>query len=189
MNQVFNELDLRLSVVKRWGILHTIRQQSVAEHSFNVAILADRIAVHWFGIDDPGTLYNINRYALRHDRPEALSGDIPSIVKDLFDEDELEARYMDLIPDLAQWRSAEGIKFIVKLADRIEAEIFLRMEESMGNRTVSAIRNDLNRQISEMIQNKGSNVIDGYMSMMNDLFEVRGGQQIHISDDYDRRPL
>ena len=62
--------------IKRWTIVATIREQSLAEHSFNVAMIARDIAVE-AGMDDS----NIVKYALDHDLDEIMTGDIPSPAK------------------------------------------------------------------------------------------------------------
>ena len=41
---IFSELDHRMSVVLRWSVVETIRKQNLSTHSYNVAIMADRIA-------------------------------------------------------------------------------------------------------------------------------------------------
>lgn len=187
-NEIFDELDLRLSTVRRWTILHMIRQQSVAEHSYNVCILAERIAVHWFNIQDPGTLYNIQKWALRHDRSEAFTGDYPTIVKDLLDEAGLEARYADLLPT-SKHQFDIGVQQIVKLADRIDAIIFLKMEISMGNKTVAHVAASIERDLLERMlawyDAKSSSILwQRYNDLIEDLFPAKGKFRAKV---YDRR--
>jgi hypothetical protein len=134
--KIFDEIDLRLSTVKRWTIVHTIRQQSVAEHSYNVAIIAEAIARHWFNVTDPARLYEVYRYALEHDREEGITGDVPTIVKDLFNTAAASLRYVKEWPEPS---ADDQIYAIVKLADRIDALIFLRVEMGMGNQSVRKV--------------------------------------------------
>ncbi len=69
--------DLMLAQdVKRWTIVRTIRDQSLAEHTFNVTMIARAIAKE-MGIDDT----KIIKYALDHDLDEILTGDIPTPAK------------------------------------------------------------------------------------------------------------
>lgn len=63
--------------VKRWTIVRTIRDQSLAEHTFNVVMIARAIAKE-LGVDDT----KIIKYALDHDLDEILTGDIPTPAKD-----------------------------------------------------------------------------------------------------------
>jgi HD superfamily phosphodiesterase len=62
--------------VKRWTIVRTIRDQSLAEHTFNVTMIARAIA-RKLNIDD----CRIIKYALDHDLDEILTGDIPTPAK------------------------------------------------------------------------------------------------------------
>jgi 5'-deoxynucleotidase YfbR-like HD superfamily hydrolase len=83
---VFAELDSRLSVVTRWVVVNTIKDQSVAEHCFNVERIALRIAMQWFRISRVETLYFISQVALHHDDDESITGDIPGPSKHILSE-------------------------------------------------------------------------------------------------------
>lgn len=133
--EIFSELDHRLSVVKRWGILHTIQTQSVAEHVHNVQRIALRIAINWFDIEDEKELYWLMRWALEHDDLEALTGDLPAMVKPYFDEEAVAMEHLDVGFDAIQ--PSSNVLRIVKLADKLEGYHFLAMEMKLGNQYVA----------------------------------------------------
>ena len=86
---------LRLANVRRWGIVEMSRQQSVAEHTCNVMLIALNIAETYNEIivadklDGNNTCKPINekqmaalmKACLTHDLPEIYSGDIPTPTK------------------------------------------------------------------------------------------------------------
>lgn len=108
----------RLSFVPRWGVLPTIRGQSVAEHCFHVA----RTTLWLFQFADPNIVKPHNHLdalelALRHDDEEAATGDHPSPRKELKHPTEM-----------------GNTEIIVKVADILEGMAFLHEETYMGNR-------------------------------------------------------
>lgn len=74
------ETVMRMHSVKRWHMIDTTRQQTLAEHSANVGLLAMMVArtapINFF---DPYTI--VGAVALCHDIEEAFTGDIPTHTK------------------------------------------------------------------------------------------------------------
>jgi hypothetical protein len=104
---------LRATIVPRWAIIKMARTQSVAEHSFNVAMITRAILSNFIKdqLDDNAIIVK----ALDHDwKDEIYTGDIPSPAKPVN------------IPLAQEDR-------IIKLADVIEAYIFARQNCSDSN--------------------------------------------------------
>jgi len=118
---------LGLADVHRWGVIKMNRTQSVAEHSFNVAVIAMELAER-LGHDDIER--DILWWSLIHDAPETLSGDIdgkfkrdyPSVSEAVH---EAEAMAFPWFVDEAP-NKYTVVNAIVKLADKIEAIQFIR---------------------------------------------------------------
>lgn len=132
MNEIFTDFDKRLSIIQRWSIIHTIQKQSVAEHCFNVERIAVRIAHKWCNIYDTGDLFEVSQWALHHDDLEAVTGDVQSPVKPLFDEATAERLY----PEVPIHHPQQWVKDIVKLADIMELVMFSLYEQSLGNKFI-----------------------------------------------------
>jgi 5'-deoxynucleotidase YfbR-like HD superfamily hydrolase len=154
------ERELRdLAHVKRWAIVRTLRDQSVAEHSYYVTMYANDIASH-LGLDESVQLTILKR-ALWHDVDEILTGDIPGPHK---------KKLVDKVKANTFFQSAMGVIFgqrahrdgqevgddphrtqlvaaILKVADLLEAIHFLEEEATMGNKNVEHLKGPLWEQI------------------------------------------
>lgn len=129
---IFTDFDKRMGIIPRWTIVHTIQKQSVAEHCFNVERIATRIAREWFSITEKEYLFEISQWALHHDDLEAVTGDIQSPVKPLFDEEGAEELYPEIC--LGQYRPLNPMYVrLVKLADIMEWIVFALYEQALGN--------------------------------------------------------
>lgn len=122
-----------LSDVPRWCVIRTIRRQNVAEHSFHVAAIA--LWLNQFlqiGIEENYLL----KEALFHDEWESITGDTPSnfkhVVKKAID-------YYE-----AAKKGHVNIKLrIIKLADIIEAMLFIEEEMRLGNKSLQPVFDEL----------------------------------------------
>jgi len=132
-----NPIERELAHVPRWCIVRTIRQQSVAEHAFFVARYAATIST-LMGVEPSATML---QYALHHDDEELHSGDIPTPYK-------RKIRVPETTSILEIMLSEEEVK-IVKIADMMEAALFLVDEQLMGNKTVHLILEQLRNELAE----------------------------------------
>lgn len=111
---------LRAGDVTRWNIVHTSKTSTVAEHQYNVAMIARAIA-KLSGCPDS----NLIKAALQHDLDEVILGDIPSPTK-------ARARAMGielnniLGEDVSLSRLDIEEKAIFKVADVMENAWFIR---------------------------------------------------------------
>jgi len=122
--------------VKRWTMVGTDRESTVASHSFGVAMIAMEIRKRMFnvpGIDEKTVCY----FALIHDVKESYTGDIPTPTKRGmkaagFDPD----NYQD--DHIGEQAPIDKVARIIKAADLIENLIFIT-EHATGTRGRSAV--------------------------------------------------
>jgi 5'-deoxynucleotidase YfbR-like HD superfamily hydrolase len=124
-----------LAFVPRWTIIRTLRAQSVAEHSYFVALYAKRIGeLLGLSLEEMAELVWA---ALVHDADEMITGDVPTPSKKrhLYIHRD---RVLDDMgygePDISAYS-----KDILKVADVYEACMFLTDELAMGNTTVERL--------------------------------------------------
>lgn len=133
---------LLLKNVKRWNIVHVVREQSVAEHSFNVAMIARAIAKE-YGIPDE----RIIKYALDHDLDEVMYGDIPSPAKSrLGIKDDYHGKNKGICSEEELW--------IVKVSDIIEACHYI--DENGRGRHAKQVYGWIENKYIKMINNQGN---------------------------------
>lgn len=141
MNEARTLRKLRgLSWTLRWNFHPRSRQESVAEHSYWVS-LCTLILCDLKNMDVDLPL----RYALLHDAEEAITGDLPALVKRGRSWKDVEAaaqiEIFGRISDLSG--VAPETKKVVKMADCLAALLFADEEVETGNRAFDQIRAEL----------------------------------------------
>lgn len=152
--------QLRACHVRRWHIVQTSREQTLAEHSFAVAVIAGSLAaaMRWRELlHDSGKL-KLLQWSLAHDIIEVRTGDMPTPFKR-----ELEAVGGKGIVEKAEdrvdietmgaYRKVRGtdVETIVKLADQIEAIFFLQ-DNGVGahaKQVLDGLRANLSDMVAE----------------------------------------
>lgn len=146
----------RSADVKRWHIINTVRPQTVAEHSFMVALIAMELAKHIVPhgslFDSPREQFQFLCAALFHDMPETITGDLPTPAKQVYREfsqnprmfDEMDMLIMPKIPYSDGMLNAKLV-WLIKVADLIEAYHFLC--NNAAGPYAKVIRNDLWKRV------------------------------------------
>lgn len=118
---------LRAQNIIRWQIVDVEKKQSIAEHTFNVMLIAYEISKE-SGLYAERGYSEFLEYLMHHDLPEVLTGDIPTVTKvkigrKLFDD--LDKK---IEPLLGRWESMyENSYFwhVFKVSELIEIIYFL----------------------------------------------------------------
>ena len=135
---------MRTGHVKRWQIVRTAREQTIAEHMYRVWAITALIVEN---LNFPAKLkFTAQSWALVHDVPEVITGDIATPAKEAMrkavpNDDPIHNIELSLSDTYRQiWQDAKRYSYpgrpsayeIVKLADIIEAACFLGCE-GIGN--------------------------------------------------------
>ena len=125
--------------VKRWHSVKVRREQNIAEHQYLVAMLANEMAVRILGCEYSDESYRmLMDYALRHDMPEIMLGDIPLPIKQSIEEYYPGTNFLESMEEsiCAQFSAAKKrvidtpLKCIVNLCDLLDAILFIKEEVS-----------------------------------------------------------
>jgi 5'-deoxynucleotidase YfbR-like HD superfamily hydrolase len=121
-----------LAFVERWNVAPRLHRQSVAEHSYFVALYAFEITV---ALGRHAILGDILPLALCHDLGEIVTGDMPGPAKRaIVDPVRLKEYEDDFLSEVGMdYEPGEMDKAIIKAADTIEAWFWLAMEVARGN--------------------------------------------------------
>lgn len=104
----------RLQYVPRWSVIPTIKDQNVATHSYYVACFAMFLLENHPRGNDGAFCLEVLRRSLTHDVKEAAEGDAPS-------------------PSKKQYMINDQPYVVMKVADIMEAYVFILEERGMGN--------------------------------------------------------
>lgn len=150
MEYSFYAMLFRMKYIKRWGIMHTLVDESLSTHSLEVAFIAHALALignRFFERD-----YDAEKIAVKamfHDAPEIFTGDQPTPVKyyseqtkSAYDSVERAAceKMLAMLPealfdDYSELLSVSSDeKAVIKSADKISAYIKCLEESRLGNR-------------------------------------------------------
>jgi 5'-deoxynucleotidase len=139
--------QLRACHVRRWHIVQTSREQTLAEHSFAVAVIAGSLAaaMRYKGLMHHSLQLKLLQHALAHDLIEVRTGDMPTPFKRVLEKAGgvgIVEKAEDLVDSdhSGAMRTVEGteIETIVKLADMVEAIYFLQ-DNGVGGHAKSVL--------------------------------------------------
>ncbi len=155
----------RMKFIRRWGLMKSVTEENIAEHSAQVAQLAHALALirnKKFG----GTLNpdKIATMALYHETSEVLTGDLPTPIK--YYNSEIRNSYkdiehtandklIDMLPEEFRKDYRELIELstdsdehaIIKAADKLAAYIKCVEEMRSGNREFAMAEKTLKKEV------------------------------------------
>lgn len=158
----------RLSVVPRWVIVPTLKRQTVDAHSFHTTWIFVWVAAKkGFEVTVEDLLY-----VMAHDADEAVTGDVPSPAKRRATGASQTHGGPDIAADASDARGTpsrgETRHALLKVADTLEAALFLYEEHIMGNKALHQVANDVN-----VSGDKWARKLDlDWFSIMNELLTI-----------------
>lgn len=190
MSQFFAFLG-RMKFINRWSLMRNTLNDSLAEHSFEVAMLTHAL------VEIENTLFGGNvdlgkavSIAIYHDASEVITGDMPTPVK-YFDndlrsaygkvEEYAESKLLSLLPDNLKESFKEPLSpdktsreyRLVKYADKLSAYIKTVEELSCGNndfgKANKTIYDELNKTEDKTLRYFIQTFIEAYKCTLDDI--------------------
>lgn len=171
---------LRMGHVKRWHNVNTARDQTVAEHSYMVTV----IAIHLASKIAPGAVTGVAFAALFHDSAEVVLGDMPTPAKRFVREftqdasifEKMERALMPMVP-YCETPDLNPEPF-VKLADRIEAAHWIS-ENGVGNHA-RIVKSTTWRNLEDYVAKMDAEFPDdGWYEATNEVLMALGMRYVH----------
>ena len=159
MSNDFYAFVSRMKYIDRWALMRNTEEESLTQHSYEVAVVAHALAV--ISNKRLGTEYDAGKVALIalfHDTSEIITGDMPTPVKyyspeitNAYKEVERAAtgKLLDMLPDdlrpeyedlLIQKEEDADLWKLCKAADKLSALIKCIEEQKAGNREFDKAR-------------------------------------------------
>ena len=119
--------------IDRWQIVNVTRHQSLAEHSFNVAMIALEINKKLGHVYEKAYIPDLLMWALHHDLPEIATGDIASPLKALIREkdpeliERVESAMSPTYSELKEEFKGSYVAAVVKMADFLDGIRYLEL--------------------------------------------------------------
>ena len=183
----------RMKLIRRWGLMKSVNEENIAEHSLQVAQIAHALAL----IKNKKFGGNINAdrittIALYHETSEVITGDLPTPIKYYNSEirnsykDIERAANMKLLEKLPEEFRADYYEIIevdsnsyeyklVKAADKISAYVKTVEEMQLGNREFAmaerTLGDDVRRMADEMeeVAYFCENYLDSFKKTLDEL--------------------
>lgn len=160
---------LRASGVTRWHIVRTVRPQSLAEHTFDVVMIARAIAK--IGGYDDG---EIIKAALLHDLDEIVTGDIPTPTKSRARDNGWNLN--ELYKGITGRELSSDESLIIKLADKM-ADLHWLWLHALGphsNRVYEIMADEFNQYVrtDAVPDNIREATLDVQMQMLSEEFVI-----------------
>lgn len=169
MSNNFYAMLSRMKYINRWGLMNNTRQENIAEHSLEVALLAHALVT--ISNTRFGTNLNADRVAVMaifHDASEIITGDLPTPVKYYNEEirksykqieNISEKKILSMLPDdlkpsyeslIDATKADIELEIYVKAADKLSALIKCLSELSMGNKEFVKAERTIREALDEM---------------------------------------
>lgn len=169
MNSFFAYLS-RMKLIKRWSLMRNIQQENIAEHSYQVAVIAHGLALAGQKYYDKAVdIQKVVLLALYHDAGEVIIGDLPTPVK-YFNpeiktsygkiEDVAKSKLLSFLPDELS-DEYSSLMFaaedtyearLVKAADKLSAYVKCLEELAAGNREFVKAKDSIGKELEKYRQ-------------------------------------